>query len=486
LADFGGEWDKINNDKLVAFINRINEAADALDRLSMKPGSLEEKTAAGKGEYVQKTPYTKGVEDDWNKLVKKLLALPVPAQPSAGAMPGVTSVQKPPTGEGTITAGGKTYSTNEPDTLTVGGKAFDLKNLSEAEGKIKDMSGRILADINEVQENVIKSAEESSKRVLASITEAGTLADAALVVSTTKATAGIDELAGAVDEVVSTTKATAGIEELTNAIDNIPPIVNEIDDEVGNLGINVDSVKSKVTEMYDKIVEVVANPITELITQGALGIMNSAKATLEKIKSDWDSLKSKTITLTINTVEAGGGGGSGEDTGSSDSGGSGGMSDYGGSRSSGDIGEHRTGGLVGSLTKALNQVYSFAQGGKLPGYGGGDRIPVMAEAGEYVVNKASTSKFLPIIEAINSNAVSVADFGKRFGGAVKTLKRKSNVFQIGGPSQPGYSLRGDNSSLRPVEVHFHPTYMNGDRAMARRFAVDIKRELDELDRRSGR
>jgi hypothetical protein len=82
----------------------------------------------------------------------------------------------------------------------------------------------------------------------------------------------------------------------------------------------------------------------------------------------------------------------------------------------------------------MKSIVTFASKGvKLPGYGGGDRVPVMAEAGEYIVNKESTSRFLPIIEAINSNAVSVSDFGKRFGGVIRSsLKAPVPAYAMGG------------------------------------------------------
>jgi hypothetical protein len=38
-------------------------------------------------------------------------------------------------------------------------------------------------------------------------------------------------------------------------------------------------------------------------------------------------------------------------------------------------------------------VQRFARGGKLPGFGGGDRIPALLEAGEFVVRKEAVSRF---------------------------------------------------------------------------------------------
>ncbi len=38
-------------------------------------------------------------------------------------------------------------------------------------------------------------------------------------------------------------------------------------------------------------------------------------------------------------------------------------------------------------------VYSLATGGRLPGYGGGDRIPALLEAGEFIIRKEAVSRF---------------------------------------------------------------------------------------------
>jgi hypothetical protein len=42
----------------------------------------------------------------------------------------------------------------------------------------------------------------------------------------------------------------------------------------------------------------------------------------------------------------------------------------------------------------------FAEGGKIPGYGGGDRVPIMAEKGEAVVDKRRTRAYAPLLAAM--------------------------------------------------------------------------------------
>lgn len=67
-----------------------------------------------------------------------------------------------------------------------------------------------------------------------------------------------------------------------------------------------------------------------------------------------------------------------------------------------------------------------ALGGPIPGYGGGDRVPALLEAGEFVINKAATTQHRPLLEQINS-------------GALKPMRRA-----LGGP------IPGDSGSGWPA------------------------------------
>ena len=51
-----------------------------------------------------------------------------------------------------------------------------------------------------------------------------------------------------------------------------------------------------------------------------------------------------------------------------------------------EVQKKRWGGLVGNIAR-------FARGGKLAGYGGGDRIPALLESGEFVIRKEAVRKF---------------------------------------------------------------------------------------------
>jgi uncharacterized membrane protein YgcG len=435
---------------------------------------------------------TSNIRKDWEVVTGKYAKTPKPEEPSKGSKTGLDAITKVE-GTGTINGvdvnklagqGGQINGVDVNDlagqgqgTIGVGGKLFDVKQLADYEGKVKDISGKILADINEVQTNVVEGAEESGKQAVETVGKVGTDITAAI-------TAATDTAATSIGTAVETAKtAETSIGDMSTSVSNISTAALEVNNQFVTLGFNAENVKNRFTELRDLIIEIASKPLTELITQGALDILTNVEATLKRIKTDWDSLKSKTITLTINTVQSGGGGGGGSSGGGgdsgSDSGGAGGMSDWGGGSTTPHE-EHRWGGLVG----ALKNIVTFASKGvKLPGYGGGDRVPVMAEAGEYIVNKESTSRFLPIIEAINSNAVSVADFGKRFGGVIRASMPKAPV--------PAYAMGGQVShggggTVINAKVKIKPTYMTGDKSSARRFAVSIQKELDDLQSRRGR
>jgi hypothetical protein len=52
----------------------------------------------------------------------------------------------------------------------------------------------------------------------------------------------------------------------------------------------------------------------------------------------------------------------------------------------------------------------YTEGGGIPGYGGGDTVPIRAERGEFIVNKDAAAKFGPLLQSINNGgAVPLAD-----------------------------------------------------------------------------
>jgi len=87
----------------------------------------------------------------------------------------------------------------------------------------------------------------------------------------------------------------------------------------------------------------------------------------------------------------------------------------------------------------------YQSGGPIPGYGGGDIIPVLAEGGEYIVRKEAARYARPVLDAINS-------------GSIKGYSREGSV-------DPVYAVTGAN-----VEDEFNRITRRGKDA----FGIDAK------------
>ena len=61
--------------------------------------------------------------------------------------------------------------------------------------------------------------------------------------------------------------------------------------------------------------------------------------------------------------------------------------------------------------RKVSNVVGYQSGGKIPGFGGGDRVPILAEQGEYVVNKHSTANNRQLLDAINAGRVQRLQYG---------------------------------------------------------------------------
>lgn len=103
---------------------------------------------------------------------------------------------------------------------------------------------------------------------------------------------------------------------------------------------------------------------------------------------------------------------------------------------------------------SLPQIPHFAGGGPLSGPGGptGDRIPIMASDGEFMINAAATSRWRRLLELINSGANPVDVMrsllpGFATGGAIGRIKRELGAFKgtpylMGGFSTSGIDCSG--------------------------------------------
>ena len=105
-----------------------------------------------------------------------------------------------------------------------------------------------------------------------------------------------------------------------------------------------------------------------------------------------------------------------------------------------------------------NKGAGFATGGFVSGAGTGtsDSIPAMLSNGEYVINAASTSKFLPILEALNNGTLPAF----RNGGSVGNGSRGGSVCVVDGKSGGGNKPSiggGDDSYFTDIATDFSDT-----------------------------
>ncbi len=142
------------------------------------------------------------------------------------------------------------------------------------------------------------------------------------------------------------------------------------------------------------------------------------------------------------------------------------------------IEKHSAGGPAGGVLK-LNR------GGKLPGYGGGDKISALLEAGEYVIRKERASRFGALVHMINT--APMATLEKLLGNL--TVPR----FAVGGPvtALPNFSLpalsgsfagTAGNASRDVVDVNFNVGRQTYTAQTSRDQAMSLARALQEISR----
>jgi tape measure domain-containing protein len=141
------------------------------------------------------------------------------------------------------------------------------------------------------------------------------------------------------------------------------------------------------------------------------------------------------------------------------------------------IEKHSAGGPAGGVLK-------LARGGKLPGYGGGDRISALLEAGEYVVRKERASRFGALVHMINTAPLSVLN--KLLGGL--NVQR----FAVGGPVMPNLAMpalsdafagtSGNAPSRDTVDVNFNIGRQKFSAQTSRDQAMGLARALQEISR----
>lgn len=476
MLAFGVEWDKLNQTKLKNFIS-------SLDAIIGRTENLTEKTS--------------NLRKDWEALTKKLSEMPKPQEPTAGAKPSVSAVEKPKTGEGAVTVEGKTVNVKdlaggEKSTISVGGKTYDVEDYAKkgegtisVDGKTLDVKqlaeyeGKVIELTNKVQEAVTKSHEmigESTENTVESLSEVGTTSSEELTKiseSSNTATLTAQEKMSAVLQ-----QASATIEQIEMHAERVAlvfqgwaeTISSSVSEEFVKLkDIIENQLKISLSEIYSLLDKITKKPLSEIINESTVELMDKFKKLLKEAKN---------ILLELKEAK--------KDEGAGEKEGENGEEGGGDTNSAPGNVEWRKGGMIEAIRRrlggAVDSVQRFSRGMKLPGYGGGDKVKALLEPGEFVINKESTSKFQPVLEAINSNSVSVADFGKRFGGIIQAMKPQPLAFATGG-NVPSYS---EHRTIQPLTIKIKPRYMSGDRATAKRFAVEIQRELNELEKRMGR
>lgn len=161
-------------------------------------------------------------------------------------------------------------------------------------------------------------------------------------------------------------------------------------------------------------------------------VMERNASLVNSIASNWKSIESKTVTLTINTVYTTSGSTSKDTTFTK-------TKMYGGK-----INGYMGGGKV-------KPIY-LANGGAI----GSDTVPAMLTPGEFVVNKASAKAFSPLLSAINDTKYP-SILAKRFReiGADISGSFNSPVYSVSAPSnstfvQPSYNVANASSISTPI------------------------------------
>lgn len=129
-------------------------------------------------------------------------------------------------------------------------------------------------------------------------------------------------------------------------------------------------------------------------------------------------------------------------------------------------------------------IYARA-GRRLPGYGGGDRIRALLEAGEFVIRKEAVSKYGPaLFHALNSMKVDLAGVAKaRIGGLISNISiprmtAPRLAFQTGGPV-PG--LPGESMTIRfQAGGADMPLMVLGNSKVTRAMVKEFEKELIKM------
>jgi len=135
--------------------------------------------------------------------------------------------------------------------------------------------------------------------------------------------------------------------------------------------------------------------------------------------------------------------------------------------------QNRWGGLIGAYQTG-GQVSRFARGGKLPGYGGGDRVRALLEPGEFVVRKEAVARYgVGYLQALNSMRLNdISTVKARIGGLIAGANSAAyQRFQQGGLA----------TAKAPSEtVNLNLTLPGSSKPVPMKITPDNVRELERI------
>ncbi len=145
--------------------------------------------------------------------------------------------------------------------------------------------------------------------------------------------------------------------------------------------------------------------------------------------------------------------------------------------------QNRWGGLIGAYQTG-GEVPQLARGGKLPGYGGGDRVRALLEPGEFVVRKEAVSHYgVAFMQALNTMRLNDFNTVKaRVGGLIaQATATREQRFQQGGLATAGGSAETLN-----VNLTFPESKQAVPMKIEKQHARQLLREIGKMRNRASR
>jgi len=246
---------------------------------------------------------------------------------------------------------------------------------------------------------------------------------------------------------------------------------------IREIGDSIVEVDTKLVDLYKKV-ENLNSLELKLEMEESLRNMKEMYDITSEFKDDWEALKSKIITLTVKYKHVEAPPQSEKRT----------VDDEAADVAE-DIETERWGGLIKrKLGGAIRSAFDI--GGRLRGYGGGDKVKALLEPGEYVVRKEAVKKYGEgVFSALNNMKMASEDVGstvaQKIGGIIKRATYQPGPVQAfaGGGSVASAS---NFEPARAINVYLQPKFLTGDRSSMRTAAVEIQRALTDLDSRWGK